>query len=161
MPKILTQSDKNPIGMIVASMLTEPQFQALNGTSWVIADGRSATGSAYATITSSTTIPDLRGRALRGKNNPGTAQGDIGTVLGNADGDLALNTFQYDQYASHTHSFSTFNIGWGAGGTDFSRGRADTNSPANLWSNIGLNAAGGNETRMKNITVNYFIKINN
>lgn len=64
-----TQDNQNPVGMIVPSMLTEAQFQAINGTAWVLAAGQSAVGSVYATTTGSSTLPDLRGMTLRGKNN--------------------------------------------------------------------------------------------
>lgn len=76
----LTQGDLNPVGMIVASMLTEAQFQNLNGTSWVLAYGQSIVGSSYATITGNTLAPDLRGRALAAADNMGGGQGNVLTT---------------------------------------------------------------------------------
>ena len=73
-------------------------LQALRGAGWVLADGRSVTGSAYATITGTTAIPDMRGLFLRGKNN-GRTDGNK-----NPDGDLGLGAIQGDQIVSHVHS---------------------------------------------------------
>lgn len=136
------------IGEVKASMMTLAQFQAQFGTNWVLADGSSATGTKYATITGSTTLPDCRGVTLRGKNNGSTR---------NPDGDLALGTYQADMYTSHTHTApyngngtsGLSNIGYAAGDTNPAYGTMIANNPS-----------GGNETRMKNVTVNYFIKVN-
>lgn len=68
MPVILDDSTA-AIGAVQSALITESQFQAQFGTGWVLADGRSVTGSRYATLTGKTTIPDLRGVTLRGKNN--------------------------------------------------------------------------------------------
>jgi len=124
-------------------MLTEAQFQSINGPSWVLMDGRSIAGSAYATLTGSGTIPDARGMVLRGKNN-GRSDGNE-----NPDGDSALGLYQGDQFRSHTHSgvpITPSNVGAGGG--------------AVVGFNGNTGSSGGNETRMKNITVNHFIKIN-
>ena len=40
-----------PVGSIVPSLLMEAQFQAVAGNGWVLADGRSVAGSAYAVTT--------------------------------------------------------------------------------------------------------------
>lgn len=155
MPRIFFQSDKNPVDMIVQSMLTEAQFQTLNGTSWVLMDGRSVAGSAYATVTGSSTIPDARGMVLRGKNN-GRSDGNQ-----NPDGDSTLGAYQGDQIASHNHNITV----WGGGVANFpSNSRIEWAPNTNVGSSTGTDsiaATGGNETRMKNITVNHFIKINN
>jgi hypothetical protein len=149
MAKIFNQSDRNPVGMIVSSMLTLAQFQAINGTSWVLADGSSVTGSLYATTTGVSTIPDLRGVVLRGKNN-GLASGQW-----NPDGDSALGTFQDSNYASHQHGVNTY------GGLNIDAGYIKGNTNSSAAPTASTNYSGGNETRMKNVTVNHFIKINN
>jgi hypothetical protein len=97
-----------PLGSIVHSMLDETTFntQCLNpGTNshantWVIADGRNVAGSGYATLTGSSTIPDLRGIFLRSKN------GARSTGTGNPDGDLAVGTYTADRFLSHTHTIT-------------------------------------------------------
>lgn len=153
-----------PVGTVTASMLTQAQFQAQTSTNWILADGRSVTGTVYATLTGNSTVPDLRGVALRGKNN-GRVDGDQ-----NPDGDLTLGTFQGDQYVSHTHSdaghahttwFPTdpnHTLSSGGGTTGILQGTTGSTSTAAAAANIQL--SGGNETRMKNVTVNYFIRIN-
>jgi hypothetical protein len=162
----ITQGDLNPVGMIVQSMLTEAQFQALNGTSWVLMDGRSVTGSTYSTVTGSNTIPDARGMVLRGKNN-GRSDGSQ-----NPDGDSSLGAYQGDLFGQHQHTGrgNTFDAGFPLAG-----GQAGlaTDSGLGINANSGgvggtrvrpttaaYDPSGGNETRMRNITVNHFIKIN-
>jgi hypothetical protein len=154
---LTTISDKNPIGMIVDSMLTEAQFQALNGTGWILADGRNIGGSAYATITGQTTAPDLRGIYRRGKNN--------GRSDGNQDvaGERTLGNFQNDAMQGHIHQFTTFfNAGYSSAGasqgTGGSSGPGNTVGPVNDGVNGGPRTAA--ETRVKNLAVNVFIKIN-
>lgn len=167
MPQTIISSDNSVIGTIKSSMLTLAQFQTLNGTGWVLADGSSATGSAYATLTGATIVPDLRGQVLRGKNN-GRSDGQQ-----NPDGDVALGTQQTDAYASHNHSASAAG---GTGGSTLPWNNAGsvafcalsstgTSFQTNFNSNSGPQAlsiavSGGNESRMKNVTVNHFIRIN-
>ncbi len=145
------------LGTIITSMLTEVQFQVFNGVGWVLMDGRNVVGSAYNVLTGFATIPDARGTTLRGKNN--------GRVDGfeNPSGDLALGTFQNDQFQGHYHT-NDMNA-WG-GPEGFTSG----GSIGNGWNvptyaetiiNDGSNGVPrfGPETRMKAITINYFIKI--
>lgn len=133
-----------PVGSVVASMLTEAQFQTQSGPGWVLADGRSANGTRYKDITGQANIPDFRGLTLRGKNN--------GRVDGkqNPDGDLALGAYQADMYASHTHpgSWLHFQSGMGV--------QADSGAEVQQ---VGMGAAGGNETRGKNATINWMFRI--
>lgn len=151
MPKVIDGSI-GPIGSIVSSMLTEAQYQGLYGTGWILMDGRSCAGSAYAAVTGATTVPDARGMVLRGKNNS-RADGNQ-----NPDGDSALGAYQGDQYKSHSHTAKSGTLttthtgasGRTASFTDFEAGYDDSI----------VNANGGNETRMRNITVNHFIRIN-
>jgi hypothetical protein len=116
-----------PVGSIIQSMLTLAQFQSIVGTSWVLADGGSCSGSVYESITGNSTVPDARSVVLRGKDN--------GRGL-NPAGDVALGTYQADA----VYGGSTYDGGprvlYGSSGTDYG------------------------ETRMKNITVNIFIRIN-
>lgn len=148
------------IGEIKASMMTLAQFQAQFGTNWVLANGDSATGTAYATITGFTTLPDARGVALRGKNN-GRADGNQ-----NPAGDLALGTFEGDQFQGHTpNNISSSQVtpsggtmGWMTGNGN---GGTQTAVNATLVSD-GVNGTPriGSETRIKSVVVNYFIKVN-
>jgi len=161
MARVLT-SDLGAIGEIKPSMLTEPQFQALHGDGWILADGRNVAGSKYNSITGFGNAPNPRGRALRGKDN-GAGQ--------NPDGDVALGTNQADQFDQHNH-----------GGGNHTHNSANTYRPGDFASMVypvgGQNGQfpqtfatgnpnstviannGGNETRMRNTTVNFFIRIN-
>ena len=62
-------------------MLTEAQFQTEIGDSWVLMDGRDVSGSRYATLTGSNTIPDATGCFLR---NAGGDAGAIGVLQNDA-----------------------------------------------------------------------------
>lgn len=166
MPSIIND-ESAPIGAIQSALLTEAQFQAQFGTSWVLADGRNVAGSKYATITLNATIPDLRGMVLRGKNN-GRGDGNQ-----DPDGERAVGSFQGHQFGSHNHGGGVHNhphgSSYNAGGSMIANDRgylaggdlnktdgsfAIRNSAAIIASN------GGNETRMSNVAVNHFIKIN-
>ena len=98
-----------PIGSVVFSMLDEVAFAAAKNTpvwdnlfptatTWIVADGRSVTGSAFDTMGLGTNVPDARATFLRGKNN--------GRVDGkeNPDGELALGAFSTNKILQHSHS---------------------------------------------------------
>lgn len=147
------------VGDVVTSMLTEAQFQNQRNAGWVLMDGRNVNGSKYSTITGNSNIPDARGLFLRGKNN-GRIDG-----LQNPDGDLAIGTYQSDAFASHTHiqnshNHSTNIPALAASGTDGGPAYINTTASVTGSTTATNQNSGGNETRPKNITVNYFIKIN-
>jgi hypothetical protein len=138
-----------PVGSIIHSMLTLSQFQAILGTDWAMFDGSSCAGSLLESVTGISILPDARGCALRGKDN--------GRGL-NPDGDLALGTYQADQVISHSHPIYTYVAG---PGTIIESLQAVSMISTSAVSSTSYETAfGGNETRMKNITVNIFIKIN-
>jgi hypothetical protein len=163
----IKQSDLNPVGMIVSAMLTEAQFQALNGTSWILMDGRSVAGSTYAALTGNSVVPDARGMILRGKNN-GRSDGNQ-----NPSADRVLGEFENDQMQGHRHQTAAqsggggVNIGPNGSGAGYmaigiannTNGTTNSTSPIDDSTGNGIPRA-GNETRVKNITVNHFIKIN-
>lgn len=140
-----------PVGSIIDSMLSEAQFQGLTSTGWIIADGRSVTGSSYALVTGNTTVPDLRGVFTRGKN------GARSTATGNSEGDKSLGTYEADQFASHTHPYlyrtPSAASGGSDGGGDTDRGLNDVNATTDATGT-------GTETRPRAVTVNKFIRIN-
>lgn len=159
------------IGDIRHSMLTLAQFQAVNGIGWVLADGTSCTGTSYAALTGYTSLPDARGMVLRGKNN--------GRSDGNQDpsGERTLGAFQNQATAKnglsisdpgHAHTVNGQNRFLGdanADGTFDARSQVSLADDANWYtmpdasSNVSL-TAGDAETRMRNIAVNIFIKVN-
>jgi hypothetical protein len=139
-----------PIGTVLPSMLTQAQFNGQVGVGyWVIADGSSCTGTTYASVTGYATVPDLRGVFLRGKNN-GRADGKQ-----NPDGDLSLGTYQADAFASHNHSYTVD----GDNGNQPGNHAACGNQTGGTRTNT-VDFTGGNETRARNVTINYFIRVN-
>lgn len=200
--------DDSPIGHIISAMLTESQFRAIHGSGWVLADGRSAVGSKYASVTAASTIPDLRGMTLRGLNNGGSALGaradgkqdpdsrTLGSDQGHATAKNSLDLSGTTTFASSSHEHRT-PIGKGGsgashlyfkdgaytgvadstdGGTssgtstrvlDIGLWTASTGGPVTLQRTDGPSGtgtvslgAGDTETRMRNVAVNHFIKIN-
>ena len=174
-----------PLGMVTPSFLTESQFQieiaTLRGvinpsgnpdTTWVLCDGRAILASDYNVLTGNATIPDMRGAVPRMKDN--------GRGL-NPDGDLALGQYQGDTYLSHSHGQRTVidTVQRMASVEAWTRGKwGDPTQNSNQYVGAGISntsagdslytryqrvytdASGGNETRSKSVTINYFIKIN-
>lgn len=144
------------IGDIKASVLTELDLQAELDSTWVLADGRNVAGSDYATLTGQTNIPDLRGMFLRGRNN-GRSDG-----WQNPDGELNLGQLQNDDFKIHSHNASgSFQARSGPGGIGYYGLAENSSAPgASVGVSVFVDANGGNESRPRNVTVNYFIKIN-
>ena len=124
-----------PVGTIIHSMLTTTQFASEYGDNWVLADGRSVSGTKYALITGLGSIPDMRGAFLRAKGS-----------TYNPDGDLALGTYSADKVRILT---AIDDIASGA--ATILRTPINRASPAYLYDN---------ETSPRSITVNIFIRIN-
>jgi hypothetical protein len=154
-----------PPGTVVAYMGTNAP------PGWLLCDGSLVSRTQYAALFSvigtasgsgdgSTTfnLPDLRGMFLRGANG---SQGstnywdpDVSSRTNEfAGGNVgnAVGSVQMDQFASHAHTFPSG--GWmvnpgnpGAAGSGYPSGNYPTSS------------SGGNETRPKNVYVNYIIK---
>lgn len=137
-----------PIGSIVHSMLTEAQFQELTSEGWVLADGGDCTSSTYATVTGNTTVPDLQGVFLRGKNHARS------TGTGNTAGDLALGTYTADNFKAHTHSVAGTLLS--AIGGDI---ETDGGSELSRIDQTVSGSSGGGETQPRHVTVNIFIRI--
>jgi hypothetical protein len=153
-----------PIGAVVHSMLTEAQFQGEASTNWILADGRSVSGSTYSIITGFSNVPDLRGVFLRGKNNGRT---DYGLDAGNEAGDVPLGTPQGDRYRYHGHLLDVPLIGTIAAAipTTVNEGTIakDTGSEyliQGIVGTLGSDQNPGNETQPRNVTVNIFIRVN-
>jgi hypothetical protein len=127
------------IGEIKQALLTQAEFQQLNGDCWVGLNGQSISGSDYANFTGRTTLPDANCRFLR-----------------NAGGEAAaLGQTQEDEFKSHNHG--TIN---GVNSNNNSGAAFPAMSNLNNRANVNTTNTGGTETRPKNLTVNLFIKIN-
>jgi hypothetical protein len=155
-PNINTQ--QIPIGTIVASILSYNSFLQANGLPmdndmskaiWIPCDGRVLNSSEYSKFG---TVPDLRGVFLRGINDYGISYPGVGNVsyLQKNPGNEKAGVLQLDDFKEHSHNVP----GTGAGTTGWA------------LENVGrigsypTSPNGGAETRPKNITVYYYIKIN-
>lgn len=162
----LATSTNSALGTVELSMLTEAQFQSQKGSNWVLMDGRSVAGSLYASTFGVTNIPDGRGLFLRAKDN-GAGNDPFGEL---ATGTAQLN----NSYQAHSHggtisiqqgaipvSFTAYSNIFNNGGTASGRyhGSAYFETPPSPQQFATI-ANGGNESRARNITTNFFIKIN-
>lgn len=136
------------LGEVVASMLDATQFTEVNGSGWVLADGRAVPDTLYAKMVSPN-VPDMRGVYLRGKNYGRES------LTGNPEGDLPVGTYQADQMARHAHSTIQMIGDNNIDGVDSSG--VHTGDHHNEPRQTG--EFGGNETRPKSVTVNFFIRV--
>lgn len=153
-----------PVGTIIDSMLTETQIQNNYGTAWILCDGRNVAGSKYASITGNSTVPDLRGRYTRAKDN---GSGN------DANGDASLGTHRTSQNIQHSHGVSdpghghgVASNGTGGAGTFYALSTAagsitayDVPAGSNT-TGISINNQGGADVQPESIVVNKFVKIN-
>lgn len=145
---------KNPpalpqrLGDIVSSMLDEGTFKRINGNGWVLADGRAVPNTDYAKLVGAN-VPDLRGVYLRGKNY------SRDKAQGNADGDLAIGTYQAFEIIKHSHPTVQMIENNNVDGVDSTVKRSGEhhNEPRQTGE------FGGNEVRPNSVTVNFFIRV--
>ena len=136
------------LGDVVASLLDPAKFAVAHGKGWVLADGRPVPNTKYASQVG-TSVPDLRGVFLRGKNNGRSVN------EGNADGDLNLGSWQAQAFIKHSHSTVQMIGDNNIDGVD----STTTQSGDHHNEARDTGEKGGNETRPNNVTVNYFIKV--
>jgi hypothetical protein len=127
-------------------MLTTTQFATQYGDNWVLADGRSVTGTLYASVTGLSTIPDMRGAFLRSKGS-----------TYNPNGDLGLGTFTDSKFKAHTHGLGAGIYSYTPVMPNIVPGDRSNIEPQAL---VQTQSTGGNETAPVSITVNIFIRIN-
>lgn len=153
--------DSGYIGQVIYSMLTESQQQTYYGDGWVLCDGRSVSGSVYAAITGSSTIPDARGRYLRAKDNAAGVD---------PNGDDALGTLRSDQNKAHSHAHTAththvLNYGHEDPGNSAPFGMVPLTSILGTTT-TGASApgstdsSGGGDVQPLSVVMNAFIKIN-
>ncbi|WP_431209914.1 hypothetical protein ACQ86N_27915 [Puia sp. P3] len=107
-------------------------------------------------------MPDLRGVFLRAVNDFGVP-GVQPVLINQAETDKnnnrinrASNSFEGDEFRIHNHSIP----GPAAVGNIINNNTNFFNEPVGRQSAILTNNAGGDETRPKNVSVYYYIKIN-
>lgn len=151
------------VGDIKHSLLTESQFQNQFGNCWVKMTGQDVSGSDYASITGNNTLPNSTGRFLRDtggeSNSLGNTQED---TLQNITGDFLTrddNSSSYYVRIKETNgAFYTENV---TGNMFNSVGSSSgQTSPGKVKFDASRVARTSNETRPKNLSVNYFLKIN-
>lgn len=162
------------VGSIQQSMLSESQFRTALGLNsveerkWVLADGRDVSGSKYAQITGSSKVPDLRGAFLRmagQNNNPAWTGGSLNGYQEDTTRRPRTN-FTTDSQGAHTHSGATSspsnNFGtYAAGVNNHITGYTGTTTTGSNGGHTHTVTGGGDtETRPKNYSVNYYIKVN-
>jgi microcystin-dependent protein len=106
-------------------------------------------------------LPDLRGYFLRGVNASSGRDPDVASRTNRGDGTTgdAVGTKQADQYTSHTHGHDGYFVSAGTFGGDGDLDGSTAVTGYDKYTIAGtISAAGGNETRPKNINVLYCIK---
>jgi microcystin-dependent protein len=139
-------------------------------TGWLLCDGTSyarttypnlfsAIGTAYGSPAGGLNfnVPDFRGRFLRGSTSDATRDPDyasrtVSAFGGNLGG--GVGSYQADEFKTHTHGLPT--DGFGSGDIQTTSNTSAADESMNDANPTG--AKGGNETRPRNITVNYIIK---
>jgi len=137
---------------------------------WLLCDGREldATDSRYINLfkaigynwgtsdnATKFNIPDTRGLFLRGVNNGSGNDPDVADRTNNKGGNTGdkVGSYQVDEIKTHTHDFSAVRYRGGNGNIS----ESGTGSYLNLGGTT--TSSGGNETRPKNVYVNYIIKL--
>lgn len=141
-----------PVGTVVSSLLSPNTFyQQANRDAatptWLLADGRNASGTLYANLLGKPTLPDLRGMFLRGLN--------ADRKDGQQDPDGAnreAGDYQADLFGAHSHRY----------GDSSQAGSGSANAFDARPKNLGYETekTGGTETRPRNVAVYYYIKVN-
>ncbi len=160
------------LGTIISSVLNYDQLckvmvenPAIDNTksSYVPCDGRKIEHSKLSELTGVLNVPDLRGRFLRGLNLIySVGQPDL--ILSKADQDDPTNSrkpgdYQPDAYKQHSHNYTHFD-----GGiiTDMSNDKDQRRcSYGNMvGATTAVSGDSVTETRPKNVSVYFYIKIN-
>ncbi len=151
-----------PVGTIVASILDYNTFLNVNGFDinsasdmskviWIPCDGRKLNTSKYANFG---IVPDLRGVFLRGINDYSVNYPGVSIVSEDRKNPENKNAgdFQNHQLEKHSHYYNgRSNAGYMSG--------AGQSHPQNGSQDL-VSYTGGAETRPKNVTVYYYLKIN-
>jgi hypothetical protein len=157
------------VGDVKYSMLTETQMQDEYGDDWILADGGDVTGSKYEALTGNSTVPDLRGVFIRGKNNSredGNENPAGENDLGDFENDTTRtprNTAFTTNSDTHSHTFTKRYGSESSGGSyvwSINGSSSSSQSTSSDTHSHSITGGGDDETRPKNVTLNAFIKIN-
>lgn len=142
------------IGQVITSVLDSTTFfYKFSRDEWMLANGQAVPVSAVDFRKMyGANVPDLRGVFIRGKNYSRNDE------YKNPSGDLPNGYKQTDEIQSHAHLFYSTLIGYGFGG----HGGGDNNTVISADPAKPSNAtqsSTGAETRPKNVTLSYYIRI--
>ena len=170
------------VGEVRTSILPQETFQELNGAEWALMDGRPLmVRTALSPYLSEEgrhglKIPDARGRFLRMANNGACADLRNNEEAYNKclaghdpDGDRLSGAYQADIFGAHDHGRHSHAYHDEYYPTQGRRGQHSDrtmeagyqNRSRHQTSEDGVPHSGGNETRPRNIAVNFYIKICN
>lgn len=151
-----------PIGTIISSTFKYETFLEVNRFKptenmskaiWVPCDGRDVRSSDYGKFSGS--VPDLRGLFLRNVNDykvPFDGVAQVSTEQANPE-NTSAGVFQKDEVGRHKHGLTVDSDSGAGGGSTF---KSDNQVRKTNYTKD----YEGNETRPKNMTVYYYIKIN-
>lgn len=167
-PTINTQ--QIPIGAVVASVLSYSDFLQANGFSitgdmtkaiWIPCDGRILNASTYSKYG---TVPDLRGVFIRGINDYGVTYSGVANVTDDRKNpqDKKAGEFQEDQFLKHNHGINYYQgVHWDFPSSEYAGAVQPLNNGQGAAAGRPTTDAGSaTETRPKNITVYYYLKVN-
>ncbi len=154
------------IGTVISSFLDYETLSSLFGqtvefnafmSKWSPADGRSVEGSIYAFLNAnSNNVPDMRGIFIRGVNEMGVNGAPQANIVYLNPKNVLAGVRQVDTFKAHEHGYNeSKNKNRNYDGT------ASTTKKANQGIDESMTKpTGGSETRPKNISVYYYIRIN-
>lgn len=146
-------------------MLSELQFQNLNGSCWVQMKGQDVIGSDYASISGENRVPNADGIFLR------TSGGDAGVLAQIQEEEIKSHTHLQNAH-EHLNGYPRANgynyasagalNGTTTGGNTYVSKEAGVypSRYAYTTKTVATNQNSGGESRPKNLTINSFIKIN-
>jgi hypothetical protein len=158
------------LGTIISSVLNYDQLNDSLGeprgchqnSTYAPCDGRAISGSRLANATDRNQVPDLRGQFIRGLNSFHLeGQPEIDPSKSDPDGlNRKVGSYQSDLLANHLHSANS-NSGFAhVGGPGMGMQSNEGQEFQFITPSISVDAFGGAETRPKNVTVYFYIKIN-
>ena len=106
-------------------------------------------------------LPDTRGYFIRGTDLSANHDPDLGlrtTFNGAYPTQTLVGTYQPDMFASHGHNHSN-SVSGNTGNTNDNTRNVDAVNRYGLIQNVYALPSGGNESRPKNIYMNYIIKL--